>query len=148
MKRKSVEESGRKRVISVLGLLLFLFLLPFALQAQDAKYVNIETVVDELKKQNFFIFTLGILSDGLDETTVKKITDLQFAPPRQMQIFITQSAFIQDIYNDFTYLVRNKQVNAVLVWPSNTWDNKDFISKTAKMSQLSLIHISEPTRPY
>jgi hypothetical protein len=133
---------NRNKSISGIGnwkkwpLLLVLFLmLPFALAAQDAKYVPVEKVIEELKKQNFFIFTLGILSDGLDEATVKKITDLQFAPPRQMQLFITQSAFIQDIYNDFTFLVRNKQVNAVLVWPSKTWDNKDFISKTAKMSQ-------------
>lgn len=54
---------------------------------------------------------------------------------------MTQSQFAGDIFNDFTTLVNEKKVNAILIWPSKTMADEFVIKNICKMSKLKRIPI-------
>ncbi|MCF7802302.1 MAG: hypothetical protein K9N34_09835 [Candidatus Marinimicrobia bacterium] len=109
------------------------------LQAQDA--VTLANVIASLKSHNFMILQVGVLTGGLSQAEVSELTELQIAPPRQMQILATQSTMIYDMYQDFTYLVNDKQVNAVIIYPSKISRDPSFIKKIGMMSRQKKIPV-------
>lgn len=120
-----------KRVILVgLGLI---FMGGNNLQAQNT--VTLENVITSLKNHNFMILQVGVLTGGLSKNEVSELTQLQVTPPRQMRIFATQSLMIYDMYKDFTYLVNEKQVNAIIIYPSRVSSDPSFIKKICMMSR-------------
>ena len=110
-----------------------------SLQAKDA--VTLENVISSLKSHNFMILQIGVLTGGLSQFEVSELTKFQVAPPRQMRIFATQSSMIYDMYQDFTYLVNEKQVNAVIIYPSSVSRDPSFIKKICMMSRQKKIPV-------
>ncbi|MBO8183792.1 MAG: hypothetical protein H0Z28_13560 [Archaeoglobus sp.] len=124
-----------KKVLA--GMLLLFFMGNVSLYSQAD--VPIDKVISCIKKFNFVVLTLGIMSDGLPQDVIARLSQLQTAPPRSMRIYVTQSQFAGDIFNDFTILVNEKRVNAILIWPSKTMSDGFIIKNICKMSKLKKI---------
>ena len=116
-----------------IALSIVFVLIPVLLLAETP--VPIEKVVENLKAFNFGIISAGILTDGLSNDEIKKIEQLQFAPPRQMKFYVTQSQYMRDIFQDFTYLINEKKVNAIIIWPSKTMTEKSIMKKIGERSK-------------
>ncbi len=103
--------------------------------AQD-ELSRVESAITSIKGHNFRVLNLGVLANsGLSERDLSALRKIQTAPPRQMRVLVTQSDFVGDVYRDFTFLTREKQVNAVLVWPSDLGSNPKFQKKICQMSK-------------
>jgi len=121
----------------LLFLTISLLLLPGdgALQAQT-ELDQVSYAVEVMKGHNFSVLTMGVLaSTSVSDADLQLIQQLQVAPPRQMRLLVTRSNFISDVYRDFTFLVREKQVNAILVWPGDLGADESFQKKICQMSQ-------------
>jgi ABC-type uncharacterized transport system substrate-binding protein len=66
---------------------------------------------------------------------------LQAAPPRSMRIFLTNSKNVWDIQRDFTFLVNDKKVEAIIIWPSPYMDDVSLIKNICNMSKRKKIPI-------
>ena len=128
-----------KNRIGSLGVCLLLFFwIPTGATGQD---VPVKEVIDTIKNMNFVTTTLGIVSNGIPEATVEELTSLQTAMPRQMRIYITESQAAREVFVDFTFLVNDKNVDAVLIWPSEKMNKKSVIKKMCYMSKTKKIPI-------
>ncbi len=127
------------------NLFLFTFLIiliityPVVIQAQDE--IPYENSIASIKRFNFVVTTLGVLSFGIDQNELDKLYDLQFAMPRQLRILVTQSKMKQELFRDFTFLVNQKNVEAILIWPSEDMEDKNIIKKICTMSKKKKIPI-------
>ena len=111
-------------------------------QANGEETMNqVGRAVLALKKQGFTILTLGVITEEVGENDLQQLIASQTAPPRQMRIFVTQNQLFQDIFKDFTYLVKGKKVDCVLIWPAESFDNSTFIKKITMMSKHSKVPV-------
>lgn len=106
-----------------------------------AEEVPVDQVITTIKQFNFVTTSLGILSDGVSDGLVKQLTALQTAPPRALRIYLTQSNTIWKIFDDFTFLVNEKAVEAILIWPSKAISDPNDIRKICMMSKKKRIPI-------
>ena len=103
---------------------------------------SVSKTIEGLKTQNWSILTLGVLaSEDLSPEDIAALQAMQTAQPRQMRIYVTQSDFIRDVYRDFTFLAQKKQVNAVLIWPSELGNDETFQTKICQISKRMKIPI-------
>ena len=109
------------------------------LLAQNDEFLG--QVIASLKSHNFAILQAGILTTGITTTEAEALVSIQTQPPRQMRIFATQSNMIYDIYQDFTFLVNEKKVNAIIVYPSHVSKDPSFIKKISMMSRQKKIPV-------
>jgi len=109
------------------------------IQAQDE--IPYRNSIESIKRFNFVVTTLGILSFGIDPDKLDKLNKLQFAMPRQLRILVTQSRLGKDVFLDFTFLVNQKGVEAILIWPSADMENASIIKKICTMSKRKKIPI-------
>ncbi|MCF7804450.1 MAG: hypothetical protein K9N46_09430 [Candidatus Marinimicrobia bacterium] len=135
---------SRKTVIALLTCIMIVF--STGLRAADD--VPVKDVIDTIKNFNFITLRLGIISTGVSEETIEELTALQSALPRSMEIFITQSKYIGDMFEDFTFLVNRKQVDAVLIWPSKGTKNVTLIKKVCKMSKMKKVPVITLYEPW
>ncbi len=115
--------------------LLLLILMSSFLYGGD-ELESVKSAIIAVKTQNFYVQTLGVLVAGsLSSEDVAALQAIQTAVPRQMRIFVTQNDFIKDVYRDFTFLAKDKQVNAILIWPNSGAADPEFQSKICMMSK-------------
>jgi len=120
-------------------LMILIAVNPMVIQAQDE--IPYENSIASIKRFNFVVTTLGILSFGIDQDVLDKLYDLQFAMPRQLRILVTQSQMKKELFRDFTFLVNQKDVEAILIWPSEAMADKNIIKKICTMSKKKKIPI-------
>lgn len=111
------------------------------LELRGEDQVPLADVIASLKSHNFAILELGVLTTGLSPDQIAELVGVQTKPPRQMKIFATQSTMIYDIYQDFTFLVNEKKVNAIVVLPSMISRDPSFIKKICLMSRQKKIPV-------
>lgn len=126
------------KVVSIV-LLIFFTVSPSYNQTQDN--VPIDRVIECVKSFNFVVLKAGILSDGVSKDVISKLENLRVTPPRSMYIYITQSQFASDIFEDFTTLVNNKEVDVIIIWPSKTMQDKLVIRRICQMSKMKKVPI-------
>jgi ABC-type uncharacterized transport system substrate-binding protein len=103
--------------------------------------VPISKVIESIKNNNFTVFTVGILSDGIPQDVINDLVRLQTAPPRQMKIYLTQSYLMKDIFYDFTYLINDKKAQAIIIWPSKLMKDESMMKKISTMSKRKKIPV-------
>lgn len=120
-------------------LIILIITFPVIIQAQDD--IPYEDSIASIKRFNFVVTTLGVLSFGIDQDKLDKLYNLQFAMPRQLRILVTQSNMKKELFRDFTFLVNQKDVEAILIWPSEEMEDKNIIKKICTMSKKKKIPI-------
>jgi len=120
--------------IQLILLEVMLILSPVA-QHVHGQDIDVDNVITAIKHFNFKTMKLGILTTGISNSTVSQLQELQTAMPRSLEIFATQSTEATGAYKDFTFLVNDKQVDAVLVWPSPDLNSDITVSKICTMSK-------------
>lgn len=123
----------------IMFMIIFITTYPVVIQAQDE--IPYENSIASIKRFNFVVTTLGILSFGIDQDILDKLYNLQFAMPRQLRILVTQSKMKKELFRDFTFLVNQQNVEAILIWPSEDMDDKNIIKKICTMSKKKKIPI-------
>jgi len=110
--------------------------------AQDPAIQQVIHAIDAIKTQNFYVQTMGILVAGeLSDDDIAELQTLQTKRPRHMRILVTQNGLIRDVYSDFTYLAKTKEVDAILIWPSDVWQDPVFQKKVCQMSMRSKVPV-------
>ncbi len=122
----------KKIQLILLGAMLLLSPMTQYAQGQD---IDVDNVITAIKHFNFKTMKLGILTTGISNHTVRQLQELQTAMPRSLEIFATQSTEATSVYRDFTFLINDKQVDAILVWPSPDLQSDITISKICTMSK-------------
>ena len=135
----AANKAKKWNLFHIIFLMVFITTSPVVLKAQDE--IPFENSIESIKRFNFVVTTLGILSFGIDEDKLDKLKDLQFAMPRQLQIFVTQSQLMKELFHDFTFLVNKKGVEAILIWPSEAMEDKKIIKKICIMSKKKKIPV-------
>ena len=128
--------------VNLFHFMLFIILTiayPLNVLAQDE--IPYENAIASIKRFNFVVTTLGVLSFGIDQDKLDKLYNLQFAMPRQLRILVTQSNMKKELFRDFTFLVNQKDVEAILIWPSEEMEDKNIIKKICTMSKKKKIPI-------
>lgn len=108
--------------------------------AQDGTSLLPRTL-DSIKRHNFVVLSVGIISDRVPADLITRLNSIQTQPPRQMRIYLTQSDFIGDMYRDFNFLVNDKQVNAIIIWPCPATQDPIMIKKICRMSKMKQIPV-------
>ncbi len=103
--------------------------------------VPLEDLICTIKNFNFVTTTIGILSDGVSNNVIKQLTAIQTAPPRALRIYLTQSEVIWKVFDDFMFLINEKGVEAIVIWPSKMMSDVDNIKKICTMSKRKKIPI-------
>jgi ABC-type uncharacterized transport system substrate-binding protein len=131
-------ESEMKIITKGVGLVIGISL---PLLMAGAQEIPVEKVISTIKNFNFVTTSIGILSEGVSDATIKQLTALQTAPPRALRIYLTQSNTIWKIFDDFTFLVNEKGAEAIVIWPSKALSDPNEIRKITIMSKKKRIPI-------
>jgi|GEM_PF-2484337 len=126
-------------IITALGIWI-LFFAATRTHAADQE-VPVKEVINTIKNMNFSTLTLGVISNGLSQSTIDQLTALQTELPRHMKIFVTQSKAARDVFVDFTFLVNEKEVDTILIWPSEDLQTQRVIKKICHMSRMKKVPI-------
>ena len=122
--------------------IVLLILLLSNVSADEKSLTEVLEAIKAVKSQNFYVQKLGILVAGsLTPGEIQQLQEIQTSKPRQMAIFVTQNEMVQDVYRDFTFLAKSKQVDAILVWPTEVWSDAGLRAKICQMSMRTMVPV-------
>lgn len=101
----------------------------------------LDKLIATIKGFNFTTTSIGILSEKVSDDVVQQLVSLQTAPPRSLRIYLTQSNVIWEVFDDFTFLVNNKKVDAIVIWPADMMNDPSTIKKICTMSKRKKIPV-------